>query len=59
MAEVHDLIATKGKKAAIEAGWPADLVQTAGIYLADEDVGLGFAYSGWGAGESSRQGTRR
>jgi hypothetical protein len=47
MAEVHDLIAAKGKKAAIQAGWPADLVHAAGIYLADEDVGLGFAYSGW------------
>ena len=47
MAEVHDLIAAKGKKAAIQAGWPADLVNAAGIYLADEDVGLGFAYSGW------------
>jgi hypothetical protein len=47
MAEVHDLIAARGKKAALEAGWPADLVHAAGIYLADEDVGLGFAYSGW------------
>ena len=47
MAEVHDLIAARGKKAAIDAGWPADLVHTAGIYLADEDMGLGFAYSGW------------
>jgi hypothetical protein len=47
MAEIHDLIATRGKKAAIEAGWPADLVRAAGIYLADEDTGLGFAYSGW------------
>jgi hypothetical protein len=47
MAEIHDLIATQGKKAAIEAGWPADLVHAAGIYLSDEDVGLGFTYSGW------------
>ena len=47
MAEVHDLIAAKGKKAALEAGWPANLVHTAGIYLADEEMGLGFAYSGW------------
>jgi Plasmid encoded RepA protein len=47
MAEIHDLITTQGKKAAIEAGWPADLVRAAGIYLADEDTGLGFAYSGW------------
>jgi hypothetical protein len=47
MAEIHDLIATQGKKAALEAGWPADLVRAAGIYLADEDTGLGFAYSGW------------
>jgi hypothetical protein len=47
MAKVHDLITAQGKKAAIEAGWPADLVHAAGIYLADEDMGLGFAYSGW------------
>jgi hypothetical protein len=47
MAEIHDLITTQGKKAAIEAGWPADLVRAAGIYLADEDTGLGFASSGW------------
>jgi hypothetical protein len=39
MAEIHDLIATRGKKAAIEAGWPADLVRAAGIYLADKDTG--------------------
>lgn len=47
MAEVHDLIVAKGKKAAIEAGWAPELVHAAGIYLADEDTGLGFAYSGW------------
>jgi hypothetical protein len=47
MAEVHELITARGKKAALEAGWPADLVHAAGIYLADEDLGLGFAYSGW------------
>jgi hypothetical protein len=47
MAEVHDLIEAKGKKAALDAGWPADIVNTAGLYMADEDVGLGFAYSGW------------
>ena len=47
MAEVHDLISAKGKKAAIDAGWPADLVHAAGMYMTDEDVGLGFAYSGW------------
>lgn len=47
MAEVHDLIATRCKRAALEAAWPANLVHTAGIYLADEEMGLGFAYSGW------------
>ncbi len=47
MAEIHDLISAKGRKAAIEAGWPADLVHAAGMYMTDEDVGLGFAYSGW------------
>jgi hypothetical protein len=30
-----------------EINTPADLVHAAGIYLADEDVGLGSAYSGW------------
>jgi hypothetical protein len=47
MAEVHDLIAALGRKAAIEAGWPVDQVNAAGVYLSDEDMGLGFAYSGW------------
>jgi hypothetical protein len=47
VAEVHDLIAARGKKAAIEAGWPPDLVHTAGLYMSDEDTALGFAYSGW------------
>jgi hypothetical protein len=47
MGTLHDLIGTKGKQAAIEAGIERDVVEAAASYLGDEDNGLGFAYSGW------------
>jgi len=47
MAEVHDLLETKGRKGALEAGVERAVVEAAVAYLSDEDSGLGFAYSGW------------
>ena len=47
MAEVHDLLEARGKKAAIDAGLDRTVVEAAAAYLSDEDTGLGFAYSGW------------
>lgn len=47
MGTVHDLVATKGKRAAIEAGLSRDIVEAASLYMGDEDGALSFAYSGW------------
>ena len=47
MGTVHDLLETKGRKGALEAGFQRPIVEAAATYLADEDAGLGFAYSGW------------
>jgi hypothetical protein len=47
MAEIHDLLKAKGKKAALDAGMDRAIVEAAVSYLSDEDQGLGFAYSGW------------
>lgn len=47
MAAVHDLIETGGKQGALLAGLDRAIVEVAANYLSDEDIGLGFAYSGW------------
>jgi hypothetical protein len=47
LGTVHDLLEAKGKQAALEAGFERSVVEAATQYLADEDSGLGFAYSGW------------
>lgn len=47
MAQVHDLLEAKGKRATLELGLDRAVVEVAANYLADEDNGLGFAYSGW------------
>jgi hypothetical protein len=47
MGTVHDLIETKGRRGALEAGIERPIVEAAAAYLSDEDAGLGFAYSGW------------
>ena len=47
MAEVHDLLEARGKKATIAAGIDRTVIEAAVSYLSDEDSGLGFAYSGW------------
>lgn len=47
MAAVHDLIETGGKQGALLAGLDRAIVEVAANYLSDEDIGLGFDYSGW------------
>ena len=47
MGTVHELLKARGKRAAIEAGVDRSVVEAATSYLSDEDVTLGFAYSGW------------
>src|SRR4051794_27869627 len=47
MGEVHQLIADQGRMAAVNSGMDRDIVEAAAKYMADEDSGLGFIYSGW------------
>jgi hypothetical protein len=47
MGTVHDLLETRGRRGALEAGFERPIVEAAATYLSDEDSGLGFAYSGW------------
>jgi Plasmid encoded RepA protein len=47
MGTVHDLIAVHGKRAALLADVNRREVEAAAAYMADEDSGIGFLYSGW------------
>jgi hypothetical protein len=48
MGEVHDLLGTLGKRAAVEQNVaPRDVLEAAAFYMADEDNALSFAYAGW------------
>ncbi len=47
MGTVHHLLETKGRQGALDAGIDRAVVEAASAYQADEDAGLGFAYSGW------------
>jgi hypothetical protein len=47
MGTVHDLIENYGKQAALQAVLDRREVEAAASYLADEDAGIGFLYSGW------------
>lgn len=47
MGTIHDLITTRGRKAALDAGTDPREVAAAAAYLADEENGIGFLYSGW------------
>jgi hypothetical protein len=47
MGEVHDLLAARGKQAAIDAGIDRNVVEAAFSYLSDEDSSLALTYSGW------------
>ena len=47
MGEVHDILAARGKQAALDVGLTRDLVDAAATYLGNEESGVGFLYSGW------------
>jgi hypothetical protein len=48
MGTVHDLIEARGKQQALQLDeFPRNVVEAAASYMADEDAGIGFLYSGW------------
>lgn len=47
MGTVHELLEAKGKSGALKAGLDRDVVETASLYMSDEDGGFGFVFSGW------------
>jgi len=47
MGEVHHLIETQGKQAALNFDLDRTVVEAASAYMADENGGIGFVYSGW------------
>jgi hypothetical protein len=47
MSELHDLLERQGKRAALLAVGDRREVEAASAYMADEDPGMGFLYSGW------------
>jgi hypothetical protein len=47
MGAVHQVIEEKGKSGAIATGLDRDVIEAASRYMADEESGLGFIYSGW------------
>lgn len=47
MGTVHSLIEAKGRLGAIAHDVDRRIIETAAAYMADEDNGIGFVYSGW------------
>ena len=47
MGMVHDIIEVSGKQAALDARVDRPVVEAAAQYMADEEGGIGFLYSGW------------
>jgi hypothetical protein len=47
MGTVHQLLRTTGKQGALDLGLERQEVEAAATYLADEEQGIGFLYSGW------------
>jgi hypothetical protein len=47
MGTLHNVLATRGKQAALELGLDRRLVEVASDYLSDEDAAVSFAFSGW------------
>ncbi len=47
MGTVHDLIDAKGRRGALQSELDRKIVEAAASYMADEDNGIGFVYSGW------------
>jgi hypothetical protein len=46
MGTVHDLIEAKGKVGTLAYDFDRAVVEAASTYMADEDAGIGFLYSG-------------
>ena len=47
MGTVHDLIEARGKAGTLAFDFDRPVVEAAAAYMADEDAGVGFLYSGW------------
>jgi len=47
MGTVHDLLEAKGRQATLQLDFDRRVVEAAASYMADEDGGIGFLYSGW------------
>ena len=47
MGTVHDLIEVRGKAGTLAFDFDRPVVEAAAAYMADEDAGIGFLYSGW------------
>jgi hypothetical protein len=47
MGTVHDLIEARGKAGTLAFDIDRPVVEAAAAYMADEDAGIGFLYSGW------------
>ena len=47
MGSVHDILEAKGRQAALQLDFDRQVVEAAASYMADEDGGIGFLYSGW------------
>jgi hypothetical protein len=47
MGEVHDALERDGKQIALRNGLSRSEVEAAAAYMADENDGIGFLYSGW------------
>ena len=47
MGTVHDLLRSKGRQIALTCTHSREIVETATLYMAQEDSALAFAYSGW------------
>jgi hypothetical protein len=47
MGTVHDLLEARGKTGTLALDFDRQVVEAAATYMADEDAGIGFLYSGW------------
>ncbi len=47
MGAVHDILTAHGKLGALALDLDRDVIEAAATYMADEDGGIGFLYSGW------------
>jgi hypothetical protein len=47
MGTLHDIIEAKGRQGALALDLERGMVEAAATYMADEDGGIGYLYSGW------------